>query len=374
MLKRTQIAIIGAGIGGLTLAPLLRRLGLDVQIFEQAPAFARVGAGIQMSPNPVKVLRELGLERRLRASAYQPRSMVSREAETGDITFDYPLGAAAEEKYGAPYLLMHRGDLHAALAECNSAQVQFGMKLRDVSEMPTGGTKLAFESGTEVLADAVIGADGVHSVIRKALLGEERPRFTGRVAYRTTFPAELIRDAEVTDCTKWWGADRHIVIYPINPRLDEVYFTTSVPEDWQHESWSTKGDVRQLRETFAAFHPEVRAVLHACPEVHKWAIYERDPLPFWTRGCMVLLGDACHPMTPYMAQGAATAIEDALVLARCIEASGSNRIPQAFARFERTRKDRTSKIQYSSHLNSFMHRETNPDWVFGYDARSVDLA
>jgi 6-hydroxynicotinate 3-monooxygenase len=232
---------------------------------------------------------------------------------------------------------------------------------------------LRFANGQTRQVDAVIGADGVHSLVREWMLGPDEPRFTGRVAYRTTFKAELLKGAQIDDCTKWWGPDRHIVIYYITPRRDELYFVTSLPEpEWRNESWSARGDLTQLRSAFAGFHPQVQSVLQACPEVYKWALYERDPLPRWHQGRAVLMGDACHPMVPYMAQGAATAIEDAAVLSRCLD--DTTDIQQAFQRFEATRKERTSKIQLTSHHNQWMSKRTDPDWVYGYDAWSTPLA
>jgi salicylate hydroxylase/6-hydroxynicotinate 3-monooxygenase len=169
--------------------------------------------------------------------------------------------------------------------------------------------------------------------------------------------------------TKWWGADRHIVIYFVTAARDEVYFTTSQPEkaDWMtRESWSTKGDLAELREAFASFHPDVRAVLAAAPEVHKWGIFERDPLPTWSRGRVALLGDACHPMTPYMASGAAMALEDAVVLARCLGEISD--VAEAFRAYEATRKPRASAVQTGSSNNTWMRNATDPDWLYGYDA------
>ncbi len=188
------------------------------------------------------------------------------------------------------------------------------------------GVRSGFADGSRADADLVIGADGVHSVVRDSLFGAEKPIFTGRVAYRTTYPASRLGGAAIDDCAKWWGPDRHIVIYYVNPRRDEIYFVTSTPEpDFDVESWSAKGDLDMLRAAYRDFHPKVRAVLDACPEVHKWALFEREPLLRWSADRITLLGDACHPMTPYMAQGAATAIEDAAVLPRCLDGVDAGR-------------------------------------------------
>ena len=164
------------------------------------------------------------------------------------------------------------------------------------------------------------------------------------------------------------------MIYYVTRARDEIYFTTSQPEpDFQVESWSATGDVGELREAFAGFHPDVLAVLEACPAVNKWAIFERDPLPRWADGNVVLMGDAGHPMTPYMAQGAANALEDAAVLSRCLSDGGTDDLASSFRRFEAARKPRTSKIQATSHRNEFMRQKTDPDWVYGYDAWTAPL-
>ena len=212
----------------------------------------------------------------------------------------------------------------------------------------------------------------------KSCSGKESPHFTGKVAYRTTFPAALLGDAQITAArTKWWGPDRHIVIYYVTRAQDEIYFVTSQPEDasWMTpESWSAKGSLDELRSAFAAFHPEVRAVLDACPDVYKWALLERDPLPTWRNGRVALLGDACHPMTPYMAQGAASALEDGVVLSRCLANVRSDGIDVALAKYEATRKPRTSEIQGTSSKNTWMRQSTDPSWVYGYDAWNEPLA
>jgi salicylate hydroxylase/6-hydroxynicotinate 3-monooxygenase len=371
-MTRPSIAIIGAGIGGLTAAALLHRQGYDVRVYEQARRFARVGAGIQQSANSTRVLRSLGLEPRLREAAFQPASWNNREWDTGAVKYELPLGPSFEARYGAPYLLMHRGDLHAAVESVVPAErIHMGKTLVGLDEGVDGVT-MRFADGDTARADALIGADGVHSRVREWLFGPEGPRFTGRVAYRTTFPAALLNGYPIDDCTKWWGPDRHIVIYYVTPRRDEVYFVTSLPEpDWRTESWSAKGNLDELRAAYKGFHSQVQAVLEACPDVHKWALYERDPMPSWGKGRVVLLGDACHPMTPYMAQGAASTIEDGAVLARCLDAFDS--VEKAFGRYATLRQERTARIQLTSHKNEWLSRRTDPDWVYGYDALTVSL-
>jgi salicylate hydroxylase/6-hydroxynicotinate 3-monooxygenase len=375
--KDTSIAIIGAGIGGLAVAAALRQAGFAATVYEQADAFARVGAGIQQSPNAMKVHRGLGIEGRLREVGFAPTSALNRDAISGKVTNDHPLGRAVEERYGAPYLTLHRGDLHAALADIVPAQsVLRGRKLIRIGEEGPR-VALAFADGTMLEADLVIGADGAHSLVREHVAGPEQPRFTGRLAYRTTFPASRLRGVDIgTSRTKWWGKDRHIVIYYVTAKRDEVYFTTSQPEqaDWMtRESWSTKGDLSELRAAFAHFHSDVQAVLAAAPEVHKWGIYERDPLPRWSRGRITLLGDACHPMTPYMASGAAMALEDAVVLARCLVDEDFESVEAALHTYEAIRKPRASAVQAGSSANTWMRLETNPDWLYGYDAWRVPL-
>jgi 6-hydroxynicotinate 3-monooxygenase len=373
-----QVAIVGAGIGGVALASALMAQGTDVKIYEQASAFARVGAGIQMTPNAVKVLRGLSLEEKLRAIAFEPISGLNREHASGALTNELPLAGSSEQRYGAPLLLMHRGDLHSALAETlPSGTVRFGKKLTDIRQQH-GKVLLEFSDGSRDEADVLIGADGVHSRVRELMLGAERPRYTGKVAYRTTFPAKLVAGTTLEPYrTKWWGPDRHIVIYYVTRARDEIYFVTSQPEpaEWMTtESWSAKGDVGELRQAFADFHPEVRAVLGACPDVHRWALLERDPLRTWIDGHVALLGDACHPMTPYMAQGAASALEDAAVLTRCLAGATATTLNENLKRYEAVRKPRASKIQSVSGTNTWMRQPTDANWVYGYDAWAAPLA
>jgi 6-hydroxynicotinate 3-monooxygenase len=375
MARPVSIAIVGAGMGGLAAAAALRRVGIDVNVYEQAAQFARIGAGIQIGCNAMKVLRELGLESRLRAQSFYPRSWNNRDWRTGAVKFDMIFGESAEQRFGAPYLLAHRGDLHAALAstvpdEC----IRLNHRLVGLEEI-NDGVRLAFANGATAVADAVVGADGVHSVVRDMLFGVSPVNYTGRIAYRTTYPAALLGGQQIDDCTKWWGEDRHIVIYYVKPDRSEIYLVTSQPEpEFRIESWSAKGDVGELRSAFTGFDRQVETVLAACPDVHKWAIVDRESLARWADRNVTLLGDACHPMTPYMAQGAAMAIEDAAVMSRCLDGIDRDGIANAFRRFEASRVGRTTRVQQTSRANIWLKEKTDTDWVYGYDAWTVPLA
>ncbi|MBI4273742.1 MAG: FAD-dependent monooxygenase [Rhizobiales bacterium] len=371
--KRT-IAIVGAGMGGLAAAATLRQAGFDVEVYEQASRFARIGAGIQMMPNSNKVLRRIGVEQRLRKTAFAPYSHLNRVWDTGEVTAELPM---PETLFGAPYLCMHRADLHEALlAVVPPDMIQLNKKLTGI-EYKAGRVTLVFADGTRAQADMAIGADGVHSIVRDIIVGPDAPIHKGRIAYRAVFPASLIGRDIGRSRTKWWGEDRHIVIYYTNNARSEIYFVTSVPEpaEWlTRESWSAKGDVRELRAAYEGFHADVRDVLGACPDCHKWAILERDPLPRWSDGHVVLLGDACHPMTPYMAQGAATSIEDAAVLARCLADVNGEDIAGAVHRYEAHRKPRTARIQAISSANTWMKDKVgDASWLYGYDAWNVPI-
>jgi 2-polyprenyl-6-methoxyphenol hydroxylase-like FAD-dependent oxidoreductase len=373
-MTQPKIAIIGAGMGGMAAAATLRQRGIDVQVYEQAHQFGRIGAGIQMLPNSMKVLRGIGVEAMLRERAFAPYSHLNRVGDTGEIKRELPM---PEDLYGAPFLCMHRGDLHEALASVVPNEIIHLSKKLVGLEQNGGPVTLSFADGSTASADAVIGADGVHSLVRDIIVGPDTPIHRGRIAYRAVFPANRMPREISSSRTKWWGEDRHIVIYYTRKDRSEVYLVTSVPEpgDWiTQESWSAKGNVHELRAAYADFHDEVRMVLDACPECHKWAILEREPLPAWSQGRVVLIGDACHPMTPYMAQGAATSIEDAAVLARCLENVSVSGVEAAFGRFEAHRKPRTSKIQAISSANTWMSGgNDDPSWLYGYDAWTVSL-
>ncbi|MDB5644191.1 MAG: salicylate 1-monooxygenase [Hyphomicrobiales bacterium] len=370
-----RVAIIGAGMGGLACAAALKGQGADVAIYEQAGAFKRIGAGIQMTPNAVKALRGIGLEEALRDVAFEAALGHNRDAGSGAVTNVLELGQRIVDRCGAPLLTLHRGDLHSTLLSAVPSDV-IHMNHRLLGfEQDGGPVTLQFDTGASIEADVVIAADGVHSVVRNQMFGTDAPRFTGRVAYRTTFPASLIGSLQIDDRCKWWGPDRHIVIYYTTRMRSEIYFVTSTPEpDFNVESWSMKGDLAELRAAYADFHPTVRALLDACPDVHKWALVVREPLPSWHEGRVALLGDACHPMTPYMAQGAASAIEDAVILSRCLDGVAAGGVSQALARYQATRYERATAIQQTSAQNTWMREKTDFDWVYGHDVWSQTLA
>jgi 6-hydroxynicotinate 3-monooxygenase len=376
MKKKLSVAVIGAGMGGLAVAATLRKAGIEVAVYEQASRFSRIGAGIQMMPNSMKVLRGIGLEEKLREVAFAPYSHLNRVWDSGEVTQDLPMPVSL---FGAPYLCMHRADLHGALASVLPPEIiHLGRKLAGLDQAG-GRVTMRFEDGATATADAVIGADGVHSTVRDIIIGPDAPIHRGRIAYRAVFPTALMNGFDIGPSrTKWWGIDRHIVIYYTTRGSSEIYFVTSVPEEagWlTKESWSAKGDVKELRAAYEGFHDDVRRVLAACPDCHKWAILERAPLSRWSDGRVTLLGDSAHPMTPYMAQGAATSIEDAAILARCLEAVQGDDIEGAFKRYEAHRKPRTSAVQAISSANTWMRGRSDGDtsWLYGYDAWNAPL-
>src|SRR5262249_20480482 len=260
--KKLSVAVVGAGMGGLAVAATLRGAGIGVQVYEQTVRFARIGAGIQMMPNSMKVLRGIGIEQRLRETSFAPYSHLNRDGYTGEVTRELPM---PESLYNAPYLCMHRADLHDALASAVPGDiVHLGKKL-DGLDQAGGQVTLHFEDGTSPSADGVVGGDGVHSIAREIGVGPGEPIHKGRIAYRAVFPATLMGDFNIGPSrTKWWGTDRHVVISYTTNTKSEVYFVTSVPEpaEWfTRESWSAKGDVKELRKAYEVFHRDVRNVL-----------------------------------------------------------------------------------------------------------------
>jgi salicylate hydroxylase/6-hydroxynicotinate 3-monooxygenase len=304
-----------------------------------------------------------------------PEVGYNRQWDTGEITFLHSMGRKSEARYGAPDISMHRGELHAALASLVPLDsIRFGKTLAGIDRRDEG-VRLSFADGTDAQVTALIGADGIHSVVRAAIVGEEKLSFTGQVAYRAVYRSALLGRA-IDDRVKWWGTDRHIVTYKIDPRREELYFIASTPEpDFRIESWSAPGDRDVMVAAYEGFHPDAMVILESAPEVRKWALIERDPLPGWTADRIILIGDAAHPMLPYMAQGAGASMEDAVVLARCLAEVDEADFDEAFRRCDANRRERTTRIQLDARRNRWMRSATDTptDWVYDYDAWTVPL-
>jgi salicylate hydroxylase len=360
------VAVIGAGIGGLAAAIALRSVGYEVVVYEQAARFGVVGAGINLTPNAVRVLDVLGAGAALRGAASYPTFRVSRTWDSGAETSRLPMGQTALATYGSPQLTVHRADLLAALtALVPDDAIRLGRRLVAIHD-DGAGVALEFAGGERARADAVICSDGIHSVVRTALFGDAAPAFTGMSAYRAVVPSDRVPEYETDAFVKWWGPEpkSQIVTMPLNGTADLFLFAT------------VAGDVTELRERYRDFHAEARRAIDAVQTTHKTALYVREPLPGWTRGRIALLGDACHPMLPFMAQGAAMALEDAAVLARALEPCLPNAesIAHGLRRYDATRRPRAERIQRGSNENEWLRTGTNADWVYGYDATTAPLA
>ena len=375
-----HIGIVGGGVGGLAAAVALRSAGHRVSIYEQAGKFARVGADINLTPNAVRALDGLGqgVGAAVRRHGAQPTFRISRDWDTGLETSRLGMGNVAEQQYGAPQVTIHRAYELAALTDALPAElIQFGRRLKGLQD-DAQGVKLQFEDGGSEQVDVAIGADGIHSRVRAHLFGDEYPRFTGVVSFRSVVPTERVRDVpEIDAFTKWWGPNpqSQIVTFPLNQGRETFIFATTGQDSWTEESWTSPGDVQELRGFYRDFHPDARKLLDACDSTLKSALYEREPIPQWSRGCVTLLGDACHPMLPFMAQGACMAIEDAVVLGRALgPVTARAQAPQALLSYAATRQERTARIQVGSRGNQWMKTQGNADWVYGYDAWKVPLA
>ncbi|MBB3230544.1 FAD-dependent monooxygenase [Halomonas stenophila] len=370
-----KIGICGGGVGGLCAALALRQRGHEAIVFERARQFLRIGADVNLTPNAVRALDRLGVGEVLRETAARPTHRISRTWDSGEETSRLPMSEAAEERYGAPQLTIHRGDLLQALEKALPDEaIHLGKQAERIEQGEP--MRIHFADGSHADVDLVVGGDGIHSAVRRELFGEDQPEFTGLVSYRAVVPRSAVPEVENLDAfTKWWGpsADVQVVVFPLT-RGEEVFvFATTPQDDWREESWTLPGDVEELREVYRDFHPDVRALLAACDGVTKSALYVREPMERWSVGHATLLGDAAHPMVPFMAQGACMAIEDAVVLSRCLEGVDRDGLSAALARYEAARRARTAKVQRGSRANDWLKGEGNADWVYGYDAWGVAL-
>ena len=370
--RTTRIAVLGAGLGGLTVAGLLQRAGFDVQVYEQTPAFSRIGAGIILGANAAKVLRRLDLERGLAETGIRPDAFVSRTWDTGETTYELRFDAEMDARFDGPFVNIHRADLHRLLqSPLAPGTIRFGHRIAGIDETSCG-LRLRFENGAQAEADIAIGADGIRSKVREIVLGAEEPRFIGRVAPRAVFPASRIAGAPIRDCTKWWGPDRHVLAYYMTARRDEVYVMAAVPADgWDGDDTPKPGSRDEFLAAIEGFHPDLQRAVEAATDVMVWPICDRPRNDRWFDGRIVLMGDACHPVRPFMAAGGSMALEDAALLSRCLA-----HFPDpttAFARYAALRIPRVAEVQDGSLANVWMRGPTDIDWFFAYDPWTVPL-
>lgn len=393
----TRVAIIGGGIGGLTAACALSRRGIEVTVHEAAPELREIGAGVALGPNAMKVLRALELEDPVRAVAGRSLWQVTRNGRTGRV-ISRSSHAQQLSSFGAASATVHRSDLLDVLAAAlPSGTAQLGS--RCIAVECDGDLAVArFEDGGAVEADAIVGADGIHSRVRESLFGADAPRFTGKICYRSVVPASAVPgEAPPNDTAQWLGPHGTIVIYPL--RRDELINVVCHHDDegYEHESWVTECDRDEVLARYGNWHESLLRIFAAGERWYKWALYDREPIPRWTRGRITLLGDAAHPMLPYLGQGACQAIEDGCVLAAALAARPADPA-DALALYERARRPRASRVVLtarerglSNHLASPLTtwrrdvsialrrrvRRGDPEgrgaaWIAAYDASSPD--
>ena len=357
-----KIAVIGGGIGGLSAALHLLKAGLDVHVYEQSPRIGEIGAGIQISPNASRLLIRLGLEPAMDRVGVRPVAIHQRRWDDGRTLQRAPLGPEVEEAFGAPYYHFHRGDLAEFLGAALSAdRLHVSHKLVDLEQK--GERAIArFENGAAVEVDLVVGADGIHSRVRHLTFGAEKPRFTGCIAWRGLVPAERVAHLGIEVAShNWMGPDGHVVHYWVaSQRFMNVVCVTE-HGTWTDESWTNRGKVADALARYEGWHPTVRGLIAAFPETFVWALHDRAALPRWSGGRVTLLGDACHPMLPFMAQGAAQSIEDGATLASLLSIMPGD-VPAALRRYEELRKPRATRLQDASAANrTRFHLHDGPD-------------
>ena len=389
-----KVLIAGGGIAGMAAALALAKDGWRVTIFEEAHAATEVGAGLQISPNAAKVLRWLGVLDTVSTRAFRPRTASLRDGQSGALIYQAKLGDGAEARWGAPYLHVHRADLLAALTDAargSGVDVRCGSKVAGYVVRPEGPALKLADSDTQS-ADLVIGADGIRSALRGQLNGAEAPLFTGQIAWRGTIRAEKLPDSLVApDATVWAGPGRHLVTYFLRGGSLVNFVAVEKQADWSAEGWSAPGDPQKLRRGFQSWHSDVTRLLDHVDETFIWGLFSRPEQVRWVDGPVVLIGDAAHPMMPFMAQGAAMALEDVAVLIRSLHLS--NDLPTALIAHEQVRWPRVTRVQHKSLANGrLFHKQSGIaraahwglvsmvsqlapglaarqlDWLYGYDA------
>lgn len=393
-----RILIAGAGIGGLTAALALLQRGHEVEVYEQAQALTEVGAGVQVSPNGSRVLYALGVGEQVTAISCETPGKVIRLWSTGQGWEPFDLVQECVERYGFPYLTVYRPDLlgalEAAVRAAAPGAIRLGRKAAGFDDLGER-VRLRFADGTSAEGDMLLGADGIHSVVRHQLWGEAKARFTGLFAWRGVIPMETLPERmQRAVATNWVGPGRHVVQYPLrNFRLMNLVGVVE-GQHWQEESWTSRGSHAEMHADFAGWNDDIHLMIDAIETPFRWAFLARDPLMEWGRGRVTLLGDACHPTLPFLAQGAVHAIEDAYVLARALsEIPGTEAALRRYegARVERTARmvrgatDNTARFHNPALANAegaaaYVEREWQPDlvrsryeWLYTYDATTVTL-
>ena len=382
-----RVAVVGAGISGLTLAAALIEAGIQCQIYERAPELGEVGAGIQLSPNGTRLLHRLGAGAGLQARAVRPAAIEMRRWDTGGLLMRTALGQACADMYRGPYYCLHRADLHALLVALLPPDViRLGTRCVAVSGTDDEAA-IEFADGSVATADVVVGADGIHSVVRQALIDDE-PRFSGQAIYRGLIPAGrlpgLLDEPRVQ---LWLGPGQHCVCYPVSAGEMVSFVATTPAGDWRGESWTEEGKAADVIDAYRGWNDDVQTILAAAGAVTRWALHDRAPISRWSGQRITIVGDAAHPMLPFGAQGANQAIEDAVTLAACLDGATPSGVAAALRRYEGIRRPRTEHVQRTIQQNARNHHFADGEeqrardramdenwglrgqaWLFGYDA------
>jgi salicylate hydroxylase len=379
--RALRIAIVGAGIGGLTAAAALRQKGFEVGVYERAAELGEVGAGLQMAPNAVKVIRALGIEDQFMKLAAEPQVRLSLKWDDGTVLARERFKGRMEEIFGANYFMAHRADLHKLLLSLVPQEAIHTSAECVGVENTKDGAVLRLAGGREIEADIVLGADGIHSTVRTRLFGKSEARFTNQICWRLILPMEELRNAadklpvpmDGSEYTGWLGPVGHVLFYPLRGGELLNIFAGRVSKQWADEAWAVPSATDEMLDAYAGWHPGMLHVLSRASETYKWGIYDRDPLDHWVDGRIALLGDAAHPMMPTLAQGAAISIEDGYAVARHIDLGRSDPAG-ALAAYERERLPRATRVQLQAR-QQFLNNQLVPpppplpvDWIYGHDA------